>query len=91
MIKVVYGFTWITQVILVYGFSEFFFLIELEFVIIYVFSRIVKKIVLKKHVIKLYKVHKSVYMFGWLTLFAGLERFFFISSIDIGLIENLIS
>jgi len=75
------------------GLAKFvFFLIELEFVIIYFFSRIVKKIVLKKHVIKLYKVHKSVYMFGWLTLFAGLERFFFfISSIDIGLIKNLIS
>jgi hypothetical protein len=38
MVKVVCGFTWVTQVILVYGFGEvFFFLIQLEFVIVYFF------------------------------------------------------
>jgi hypothetical protein len=74
MVKVVCGFTWVTQVILVYGFGKMFFFNWTWVCYRLFFSRIVKKIVSKKrHVIKLYKVHGSVHRFGWLTWFASLE------------------
>jgi hypothetical protein len=51
------------------------------------FTSLVKKILLEKlYVIKLYKIHKLVHEFGWLTWFAGLVSltFYVILSIDIG-------
>jgi hypothetical protein len=70
------------------GLAKCFFLIELEFVIIYFFSLIFKKIVLKKkHVIKLYKVHGSVHRFGWLTWFAGLESLTLFFDLNLSLLS----
>jgi hypothetical protein len=56
----VYEFIKVTQVVPVYEFGRFFFLIELDFFYSLFFSHIVKnKIVLEKsHVVKLYKVTK---------------------------------
>ena len=58
-VSVVYKFTKVTQVTLIYEFGRFFLLIELEFFYCLIFSFVVKKIVFEKnHVIKLYKVEK---------------------------------
>jgi hypothetical protein len=65
-----------------------FFLIELDFVVIYFFPHIVKKIVSAKiYVIKLHKVYEPIYDFGWLTWFESLTSltfFYFISSMILG-------
>ena len=64
------GFGKITQVALIYVFGgvSFFNWTWLLFCLVF-FSHIVKKkkVLKKSYVIKLYKVHGPIHMFGWLT------------------------
>jgi hypothetical protein len=75
----VYRFTRVTRVFLFYKFGEMFFLIELNFFIVYFFlSHIVKNIVLDKiYVIKLYKIHEHIHRFDSLTWFTSLTSLTF--------------
>ena len=89
-VSMIYNFIKITQFTSNYGFDGVSF-----FFIVYFFHIQLKK---KSHVIKFYKVHAFIHGFGWLTWFVGmtsltflLNQFFFISSLDIWLIENLVS
>jgi hypothetical protein len=78
-VSMIYGFARIIEVALVYEFGGVFFFNWSWLFYHLFFFHMVKKIIKKTYIIKLYKVYEPIHKFGCLTWLAGSDKFNFLN------------